>query len=79
MRKKQRVLCLNTGTVYGSASEAAAAAGVDKSMMSRHLRGHYKSVKKQIYVYYTLDQDPTPAQLAAITKAYINRCFGLEV
>lgn len=45
------VICDETGTVYSSVTDAAAAVGCSYSFMNGHLRGKFKSVKGNHYRY----------------------------
>lgn len=50
MSKKIVVYCINSDTVYESIAAAAAAAGVDKSVMSKHVNGKAKTAGGYVYV-----------------------------
>ena len=45
------VVCLETGAVYSSATDAAEANGVTLGAMSSHLTGRYKTVRGKHYCY----------------------------
>lgn len=45
------VICVDTGEVYTSATDAAEAAGVSIGNMSSHLTGRYRTVKGKRYCY----------------------------
>lgn len=79
MWSKKPILCVSTGVLYPSISEAASDAGVNKSTMCRHIKRITKQVKGRIYIEYDKTEPPTPDELTSIQKAELNKIFGMYV
>ena len=73
----KKVICLKTGEVFESMKAAAASAGVDKSVMSKHLSGKYLTAGGMIYMIY--DPGWTPEQLKQAKKDRLNQLYGNAV
>ena len=50
-RKCKPIICIETGEVFSSVTDAAECAEVTTTMMSGHLGGYYRSVKGKHYCY----------------------------
>lgn len=80
MAKKSRVICLNDGRIYDTISAASQAAGVNKSSMSRHLRGEIRTIRGMIYRNYTEDiADLDPEELLQMRKRELNAAYGITL
>lgn len=75
--KKMKVRCMKTGESFDSLTDAATYAGVDKSVMSKHLAGKIFSAGGMIYMKY--DPDWTPEQLEKASKERLNQLYGNAV
>lgn len=53
MPKIVKVMCVNTGQRFESVKAAAASAGVDKSVMHRHLSGQLRTAGGMVYMRIT--------------------------
>lgn len=61
MPKKVMIMCVNTGERFDGVKVAAASAGVDKSVMHRHLSGRLRTAGGMVYM--RVDPDDTPEQI----------------
>ena len=68
-RKGKCVCCLDTGEQYQSIKEAADAAGVCKSAMSKHLSGGIGKIGGKIYM--EIPPDATEAQIEDLKRKKI--------
>ena len=74
---KIEVMCLNTGERFGSITEAAASAGVDKSVMSKHLNGKLKSAGGKAYM--KINPNETPNQIEAHRRARFAELYDILI
>lgn len=75
--KKMKVRCMKTGEIFDSLTDAAEYAGVDKSVMSKHLSGKIFSAGGMCYMRY--NPKWTPAELEQATKERMNQLYGNAV
>lgn len=74
MSKKCLIYCINSDTVYESITAAAAAAGVDKSAMSKHVNGKRKTANG--YVYVKINAETSGEELQKIRAEKIGQMIA---
>lgn len=67
-RKCKPVICLETGEVFSSMTDAAECAEVTTTMMSGHLGGRYRSVKGKHYCYLSRVSESLDTILARLRE-----------
>lgn len=71
MPKKQKVLCINDGTIYDSISDAAKKYSIDQSAISRQIKGERKTAKG--YYFVVLGQTITKKEVKQLQREYLRR------
>lgn len=74
---KSKLICINNGVVYQSASAACKALGLHKTQISHHLAGDRPTAGG--YVFVRLTGNETKAELEEIITSYVKSHYNLHV